>query len=857
MQLRHLKAEEQHYYVPKIKNKKLNFKIKRKKSQSALEYMMTYGWAILVVVVVAVILYSLGIFNPSSSITTTITGFAGLGSPQAICYSNGNLNLSLGDSVGYPINIQSITATNSTNGKVSITPDIALNPGASHVFVIPGICPAAGRYAINVEVEYYEPTQSLTGPYFSKGYITGQVVTAPVISHYTTFTESNLPLNTKWNVTYDGDTLYSTSSIINFPITKGTYTYFIPYVNTTPSGWCVYTPSADSKNITGTLAADSTYNVNFVRIGCPPTFTVQTDSVSGSLSFKFTVPADYSSNNVVLLETSTSDGYIKSVALPSNCYIINQSESINSLSGVFSAVCIESPGSYYINTSVPYGGTVSAAYILNGTDYSLASNMTEYTGYSSEQLNSTLSKLYPMTVCNAGAGLELSVAYKTDVSYEYAADWHLFVNNECTAKVTDGGGMIITGISPSRKIDNITFIETGLPSGFSWTVNFNGTNYSSNKEEQSIILAADAVDKYQFYNESYTEDGCNLLYRPFPSSGTYSSLQGNVTVKVQYYAYSNSCTPFTVQTDSVSGSLSFKFTVPADYSSNNVVLLETSTSDGYIKSVALPSNCYIINQSESINSLSGVFSAVCIESPGSYYINTSVPYGGTVSAAYILNGTDYSLASNMTEYTGYSSEQLNSTLSKLYPMTVCNAGAGLELSVAYKTDVSYEYAADWHLFVNNECTAKVTDGGGMIITGISPSRKIDNITFIETGLPSGFSWTVNFNGTNYSSNKEEQSIILAADAVDKYQFYNESYTEDGCNLLYRPFPSSGTYSSLQGNVTVKVQYYAYSNSCTPFTVQTDSVSGSLSFKFTVPADYSSNNVVLLETSTSDGYIKSV
>ncbi|MCL4376072.1 hypothetical protein M1558_01095, partial [Candidatus Parvarchaeota archaeon] len=93
-----------------------------KSAQSALEYMMTYGWAILVVVVVAVILYSLGIFNPSSSITTTITGFAGLGSPQAICYSNGNLNLSLGDSVGYPINIQSITATNSTNGKVSITP---------------------------------------------------------------------------------------------------------------------------------------------------------------------------------------------------------------------------------------------------------------------------------------------------------------------------------------------------------------------------------------------------------------------------------------------------------------------------------------------------------------------------------------------------------------------------------------------------------------------------------------------------------------------------------------------------------------------------------------------------------------
>ena len=54
-----------------------------KKSQSALEYMMTYGWAILIIVIVAAVLYSFGIFSPSSSISATITGFSGLGSVQA------------------------------------------------------------------------------------------------------------------------------------------------------------------------------------------------------------------------------------------------------------------------------------------------------------------------------------------------------------------------------------------------------------------------------------------------------------------------------------------------------------------------------------------------------------------------------------------------------------------------------------------------------------------------------------------------------------------------------------------------------------------------------------------------------
>ncbi len=35
-----------------------------KKGQSALEYLMTYGWALLILVIVGIALYSLGVFNP-------------------------------------------------------------------------------------------------------------------------------------------------------------------------------------------------------------------------------------------------------------------------------------------------------------------------------------------------------------------------------------------------------------------------------------------------------------------------------------------------------------------------------------------------------------------------------------------------------------------------------------------------------------------------------------------------------------------------------------------------------------------------------------------------------------------------
>ncbi len=43
-----------------------------KKAQSALEYMMTYGWAILVIVIVAVILYSMVSSTPRVTLLVDI-----------------------------------------------------------------------------------------------------------------------------------------------------------------------------------------------------------------------------------------------------------------------------------------------------------------------------------------------------------------------------------------------------------------------------------------------------------------------------------------------------------------------------------------------------------------------------------------------------------------------------------------------------------------------------------------------------------------------------------------------------------------------------------------------------------------
>jgi hypothetical protein len=166
-----------------LKTENLTLLTKGKRSQSALEYMMTYGWAILIIVIVAVILYSMGIFNPSSSITTTITGFQSLGVTQAACINSVNnqiLELYVTNNVGYPINLTKINVTG--NNGVTVTQDIGslLYAGHSSSFYVNGACnKSSSSYSGSVTITYMEVGQPLPGPYIS----TGKIDSVPVNSN--------------------------------------------------------------------------------------------------------------------------------------------------------------------------------------------------------------------------------------------------------------------------------------------------------------------------------------------------------------------------------------------------------------------------------------------------------------------------------------------------------------------------------------------------------------------------------------------------------------------------------------------------------------------------------------------------
>jgi hypothetical protein len=85
------------------------------KSQSAMEYLMTYGWAILILGIVASALFALGIFNPGQSASQVCQLEAGFICANYYMVQNGILTLNIIQSTTVPVNITAVGCnTNST-----------------------------------------------------------------------------------------------------------------------------------------------------------------------------------------------------------------------------------------------------------------------------------------------------------------------------------------------------------------------------------------------------------------------------------------------------------------------------------------------------------------------------------------------------------------------------------------------------------------------------------------------------------------------------------------------------------------------------------------------------------------------
>ncbi len=151
------------------------------KAQAAMEYLMTYGWAILIVIIVAAALWALGVFSPGTYTQETATGFSGFTVPSGGWQvSSSQVVLILKNNVGSNINVTSITATygsGTTNTSVPAYAEMSSDNQtqftlSSGTYVGPG---TGSTYTVDIAITYDNLDTGLTG-FQSTGKLTGTAV---------------------------------------------------------------------------------------------------------------------------------------------------------------------------------------------------------------------------------------------------------------------------------------------------------------------------------------------------------------------------------------------------------------------------------------------------------------------------------------------------------------------------------------------------------------------------------------------------------------------------------------------------------------------------------------------------------
>jgi len=129
--------------------------MKNRKGQVATEFLMTYGWAILIVALATVMAWQWGLFNPGGAVKPGSAGFWGIRPTDFRYVSSGELHLSLINDVGGTVNITSVTAKLADNTYTN-TSIKTIRAGETGSYTITGMTPlsAGSNYQIPVIITY-------------------------------------------------------------------------------------------------------------------------------------------------------------------------------------------------------------------------------------------------------------------------------------------------------------------------------------------------------------------------------------------------------------------------------------------------------------------------------------------------------------------------------------------------------------------------------------------------------------------------------------------------------------------------------------------------------------------------------
>ncbi len=308
------------------------------------------------------------------------------------------------------------------------------------------------------------------------------------------------------------------------------------------------------------------------------------------------------------------------------------------------------------------------------------------------------------------------------------------------------------------KLYSVTFVEKGLPQGTEWGVNVNGS-----------IMESTGNISFSLTNGSYTYSVMPIPgYYAIPSSGTFTVNGANLTINIKF--------------EQVKYSVIF-----------NEVGLPAGTK-------------WYVNLSNG-QSFSSSTSTIVFNEPNGTYSYTiatvnEIYHTSSFSGTFGINGNSYSETVTFTEM--------------VYPVTFNEMGLATNYAwtveinnVEYSTgqnsltvnlpNGTYSYIVYSSGYSPSPSSGTFTVNGSSTVINIKFTEVYYTITFIESGLASGTTWSVTINGNMLSSTS---NTITFSEPNGTYQFIV------GNVAGYSLTPSSGVVTVNGASQTVNVTYKA-------------------------------------------------
>ncbi len=306
------------------------------RGQSALDYLMSWGWVLIVIAAALIVLYSLGIFSVSSS-PTIISGFPTVSVSGAVANSS-LMIFKLVNNFGSTINLSNIAV--SVNGKNYSSLDCEktiLPQGQTSLCRVP-VSITSGKYLASVAINFlpYRSVVQLT----SNGTVSASLYKGALALNNvnTLFYAYNAPVGQTWSVSFGGVLKSETISpsaaghILNFSMPFGTYNYNVSNLSSSCSG-AFPVPSK------GTVSAGALYKIGYSG-NCVTTF------IESGIPSPFNWEVNYSDP----LSRTAPAGSSISFLVPVNT------------TSVYRAVPLSLACANTSNVAIPAGGTVHISY---------------------------------------------------------------------------------------------------------------------------------------------------------------------------------------------------------------------------------------------------------------------------------------------------------------------------------------------------------------------------------------------------------------------------------------------------------------------------------------------------------------